>query len=120
MTGDDFRRMLLAMQGVIEASHMGHPDFRANGRIFASLDGQETRGVLRLSPEEQRALLVTKAPGFEPAPGAWGGQGWTRVDLGLADEAAIRSGVVLAWEWAMSGRRGRSRRLSAGAVRRRR
>ena len=37
MTGDAFRDLALALDGAIEASHMGHPDFRANGRIFATL-----------------------------------------------------------------------------------
>ncbi|RPH59540.1 MAG: MmcQ/YjbR family DNA-binding protein, partial [Acidobacteria bacterium] len=35
MTADDFRRIALGLEGAIEAVHMGHPDFRINGRIFA-------------------------------------------------------------------------------------
>ena len=37
MTDDDFRDIALALDGAIEGAHMGHPDFRANSRIFASL-----------------------------------------------------------------------------------
>jgi hypothetical protein len=37
MTADDFRDIALSMNGATEGSHMGHPDFRANGRIFATL-----------------------------------------------------------------------------------
>ena len=40
MTADDFRDIALGMQGAIERAHMNHPDFRANGRIFASPGGR--------------------------------------------------------------------------------
>ena len=36
MTADDFRRITLALEGAVEKAHMGHPDFRVNGRIFAT------------------------------------------------------------------------------------
>jgi hypothetical protein len=32
-----FRRIALSLEGAEEGSHMGHPDFRVNGRIFATL-----------------------------------------------------------------------------------
>jgi hypothetical protein len=51
MRGNDFRRVVLGMPGTIEASHMAHPDFRAHGRIFATLNAEETRGVVMLTPE---------------------------------------------------------------------
>ena len=35
---------------------MGHPDFRANGRIFASLTTAEDWGVVMITPEEQKEL----------------------------------------------------------------
>jgi hypothetical protein len=37
MTVDDFRRIALSLEGAEEGSHMGQPDFRAGGRIFATL-----------------------------------------------------------------------------------
>ena len=37
LTENDFRRIALGMKDAIESAHMGHPDFRANGRIFATL-----------------------------------------------------------------------------------
>lgn len=33
---EDFRRLALALQGVIEASHMRHPDFRVSVRCGSS------------------------------------------------------------------------------------
>src|SRR5574340_599418 len=35
MTVNDFRRIALAMPEAAEGFHMGHPDFRVDGKIFA-------------------------------------------------------------------------------------
>jgi hypothetical protein len=98
MTADDFREMALAMNGAIERSHMNHPDFRANGRIFASIMPGEKKGTVKLTPDEQRVLLRQHKTTFAPAAGAWGRQGWTHVEFTGADEAAVRGAVMLAWQ----------------------
>ena len=97
MTADDFRDLALALDGVAEHAHMGHPDFRANGRIFASLHSQDTKGMVKLTPEEQRELLRANPETFEPSAGAWGRQGCTNVILERADVAAVRGALLLAW-----------------------
>jgi len=98
MTSGDFRRIVLALDGVVEKAHMGHPDFRVNGRIFATLDAKEEWGVVMLTPEEQREFRRSAKQVFVPAPGAWGRQGCTKIHLAGADEAAVRSAVIVAWE----------------------
>ena len=45
-----FRRLALALPGAEEGSHQGHPDFRVNGRVFASLDAKETVGMAVVTP----------------------------------------------------------------------
>ncbi|MFN2444720.1 MAG: hypothetical protein ABR606_03920 [Vicinamibacterales bacterium] len=37
MTPNRFRRIVLALGGVVEGAHFDHPDFRVGGRIFATL-----------------------------------------------------------------------------------
>jgi hypothetical protein len=98
MTPDDFRRLVLQLPGAIEGAHMGHPDFRANGRIFASLHTKDTFGMVALSPEEQREVLRANPETFEPSAGAWGRQGATNVRLAVADPAAVRGALTLAWD----------------------
>ena len=39
LTAEDFRRIALGMKDAVERAHMGHPDFRLGGKIFAA-DGQ--------------------------------------------------------------------------------
>lgn len=77
---------------------MAHPDFRVGGRIFASLDQSERWGSLKLSPAEQQEFLASHPDVFVPAAGAWGRQGWTKVDLPRATVTSVRPAALLAWE----------------------
>src|SRR5262245_10984825 len=98
MRAKDFRRIVLGMEGAFEASHMGHPDFRANGRIFATLNAEETVGVVMLTPDQQQAFVNDHPEMFSPGPGAWGRGGSTRVHLEVADEDTVGEAVTLAWQ----------------------
>ena len=61
---------------------MNHPDFRVNGKIFASLGyPDESSGMVKLTPDQQRSFMK-KSPGmFTPCAGAWGARGATNVHL---------------------------------------
>lgn len=98
MTADDFRRLALSMQGAVEGAHMHHPDFRANGRIFATLQANDEWGMVKLAPGEQAEFIRMHPRMFEPSSGAWGRQGCTNVRLAAADERTIRQAMTLAWE----------------------
>jgi hypothetical protein len=98
MTADDFRRLALGMEGAVERAHMGHPDFRANGRIFATLHSGDRSGMVKLTPDEQREFMRTNPGAFSPSSGAWGRQGCTNVLLEAADERTVRAAMLLAWE----------------------
>jgi len=99
MTATQFRRIVLGLPGVVEASHMSHPDFRAaNGRIFASLNEDQTRGTVSLTPELQTDFLERAANAFIPAAGAWGRGGWTMIELKSADAEIVGEAVTLAWQ----------------------
>jgi hypothetical protein len=102
MTADHFREIALRLDGVVEQSHMNHPDFRANGRIFATLHTNDTFGMVKLTPEEQREVLRSDPKAFAPSAGAWGRQGCTDVRLSAADRATVRAAIVLAWEGAVA------------------
>lgn len=99
-TAADFRRLLLALPDTQEGAHMGHPDFRMNGRVFASLDAAEVRGMLHVTPERQRALAA-EDPAFVPANGAWGRQGCTMVQLADTTLPRLRAAITAAWQRAL-------------------
>jgi hypothetical protein len=64
----DFRRMALALEGVVEGAHMGHPDFRVNNRIFATLHADEQFGMVGLTPAQQREFIAAHPETFTPEP----------------------------------------------------
>jgi hypothetical protein len=97
-TEKTFRRIVLGLEGAVESSHMGHPDFRANGRIFSTLQHDPTWGALMLTPDQQKRLLSDYPESFKPAAGAWGLSGSTLVHLPSIDEEVLGEVLTLAWQ----------------------
>jgi hypothetical protein len=82
MSADEFRAAALNVPGAVEAAHMNHPDFRVNGKIFASLGyPDEGWGMVKLTPEQQHSFVKKSPDAFQPCPGAWGVRGATSVHL---------------------------------------
>jgi len=102
MTPDDFRRLALSLPDTREGAHMQHPDFRAAGRIFATLHQDGERGMVKVSPAQQQQLVQAHPRLFVPANGAWGRQGCTMVWLAMVDAALLCTALTDAWQVAMA------------------
>jgi hypothetical protein len=98
----DYRRMALRMDGAVEGAHMGHPDFRVNNRIFATLHDNRATGGLMLSPEQQQEFMRAYPDAFTAASGAWGRAGATTVRLASVPEEALGEAMTLAWQTCVS------------------
>jgi hypothetical protein len=98
MTASEFRKMALSLPGAEEKEHMGHPDFRVGGKVFATL-GYPTkeRAMVKLTPEEQHEFNLAEPEVFLPAKGAWGRKGATIVRLKLAKKARVKKALEAAW-----------------------
>jgi hypothetical protein len=93
-----FRKLALSLPNAIESAHMGHPDFRLNDRIFATLSAQsEGRGVLKLTPQQQDSFIREMPDVFEVIPGGWGRMGMTFVVLRQANEAILQGALTTAY-----------------------
>ena len=98
MSPADFRRIALSMPEAFESSHMAHPDFRAGGKIFATLGyPDKDHGMVVLPPEEQARLIQSHPKVFARAKGAWGVRGCTCVRLEAADSKLLRAAMTIAW-----------------------
>jgi len=93
----DFRKLALSFQDSEEKSHFGKADFRVKNRIFASLPDANT-GVVKLKPEQQEMMMDAEPKVFSPAAGAWGRQGWTRIELSKTNPETLKSALSAAWE----------------------
>ena len=96
MDADDLRRTALALPEAAESAHFGKADFRVRNRIFASLP-EASRGVVKLTPDEQEMLAGAEPGIFSAVTGGWGRKGWTSVDLAAIDAPTLEGALRLAW-----------------------
>jgi hypothetical protein len=97
MTVDEFRSLALALPEAVESEHVGHPDFRVGGKIFATLGPKGEWGMVKLTPDQQRLFVRTSPGAFAAVSGGWGRRGATRVTLAAADEPTVRQALTAAW-----------------------
>jgi hypothetical protein len=98
MTAEGFRKLALKLPGTAEGSHFNHPDFRAAGKIFATLGLlKDGFGVLLLTPEQQAGMVADAPDIFSPVPGGWGLKGSTRVFLAKAPADIVEAALRTAW-----------------------
>ena len=98
LTAQDFRRIALGMKDTVEGAHMGHPDFRVDGRIFATLHPDHQSGMVKLTPDQQQRFVQENPDSFAPENGVWGRQGCTNVRLDSVDEDELGEAMTLAWQ----------------------
>lgn len=99
MNAADFREIALSLKGAEESSHMGAPDFRVGGHIFATLASQKDGyGNLMLTPELQKKLIDGAPDVFLPVHGGWGRNGATHIRLADTSESQLCEALRIAWQ----------------------
>jgi hypothetical protein len=99
MTPEAFRSIALGLPGAVESAHMRHPDFRCDGKVFATLGHPDDGwGMVKLSPDQQRYFLRKAPEVFDLASGAWGRSGSTVVRLALAKKAVVKAAILSAFK----------------------
>ncbi|MEO5558085.1 MAG: MmcQ/YjbR family DNA-binding protein [Dokdonella sp.] len=98
MSPDNFRRLALALPEAVENAHMGTPDFRVRGKIFATLSsGAHPRCGVKFMLEQQEMFMQVDPAAFEPVKGGWGRKGWTNILLASAQPPIVSDALELAW-----------------------
>lgn len=119
MIPSDFRRIALSLDGAEEGSHMGQPDFRVGGRIFATLASERQGfGNLMLTPEQQASFVSDQPAVFVPVPGGWGKNGVTHIRLADANEDLLSGALYTAWRIRIE-KNERARTRPSGSAKRR-
>src|ERR1700694_3459964 len=119
MDANDVRRIARSLEGAEEGSHMGAPDFRVGGTIFATLASQgQGYGNLMLTPQQQADFVRELPEVFLPIPGGWGRMGMTHIRLAQASEDVLSGALRTAWRirieknTSTKGKKRASRRIS--------
>jgi len=118
LTHNDFRRIALALSNAVEGAHMGHPDFRVQNRIFATIHTDPSHGMVKLTPEQQQAFVREFPKVFAPESGAWGRGGSTRVIFSEADQELVGEVMTLALQNIINAPRTRGAKRSIPKARR--
>ena len=97
MTPAGFRKLALALEGASEGAHGGHADFRAAGKVFATMGYPEKAwAMVKLTPDQERMLCAAEPEIFRPVTGGWGLRGATNLNLAAADPRTARSALAMA------------------------
>ena len=81
VTIETFRKLALSFPDAFESPHFHKTSFRANKKIFSTLDQNKNLAVLKLSLIDQSVFCDMNKKAFYPVHGAWGKQGFTYADL---------------------------------------
>lgn len=96
------RKILLSLPDAQEGAHMGHPDFRVNNRVFASLRPDKKKlAVIKLSIANQTALLQMDPEAY--SLNGWSRQGWTNVHLDKVTPTRFRTLAQESWNAVSAG-----------------
>lgn len=107
----DFRRLALSLPGAEEGSHFGQADFRAGGRIFATLASEkEGYGNLKLTPEQQADFIRDRPDLFLPVHGGWGRMGMTHIRLAAASQDDLLAALQAAHQLCVSKQTAKKKR----------
>jgi hypothetical protein len=97
MTPAAFTKLALALDGATQGSHGGHPDFRAGGKVFASMGyPDKSWAMVKLTPNQQEMLCAAEPAMFQPVKGGWGLRGATNLKLAAADQRTAKSALAMA------------------------
>jgi hypothetical protein len=99
MGPEGFRKLALSVPGAEEREHMDHPDFRADGHIFATLGYPDEKfAMVKLTPEQQAEFVKKEPEVFTPVPGNSGLRGATHVRLRSAESKSVKKALGMARE----------------------
>jgi hypothetical protein len=99
-TGNDLRRMALALEGTTEAPHFDRAAFKV-ARIYVTLAPDGRTANFKFTPDEQEFKCMMAPEAFSPIPNAFGRQGWTTANLSKLGATELRSALETAWAHAV-------------------
>lgn len=95
VTNDQVVHMATSLPETEEQDHWGHPGFRVGEHIFAVLWPKERIVILKLSRDDQHALLSTDPYTF--TADQWAERGWTKILLKGVTINDLQEQIERAW-----------------------
>ena len=112
MTPNDFRQLVLSFADARAVTVLGGEEFWIDRAVIASVGSPDHRfAVIKLSRDDQAAVVASAPLVFTPAPGGAGQRGATQVRLANAESDQVRLALKAACDKVaqVAPPRGRSR-----------
>ena len=93
-----FRQLALSFADVSEAPHFEKAAFKANKKIFATLQEEKNIAMIKLSPADQYVFCSADKIAIYPVPGGWGLKGATYVDLKKVKKSLLKEMLTIAYK----------------------
>ena len=99
-TGNDLRRLALALDGTTEAPHFDRAAFKV-ARIYVTLAADGKTANFKFKPDEQEFKCMIAPDAFAAIPNGWGRQGWTTATLAKLKVAELKAALEIAYQHAL-------------------
>lgn len=95
---DVLRQFAMSFPDTTEEPHFDKISFRVKKKIFATFDEKNNRAVVKLSLQDQSLFCTFDKTVMHPVNGAWGGQGWTVIELDKVKKAILKDALKTAYQ----------------------
>jgi predicted DNA-binding protein (MmcQ/YjbR family) len=93
-----FRKLALSFDYTTEEAHFDKQSFLVKNKIFATLDEQTNKVVVKLSEVDQSAFCSFDRTIIYPVHGAWGKKGWTVIELTKVKKEIVVDALKVAYQ----------------------
>ncbi len=94
---NNFKNVALSFEEVLEETKAEKKTFKVEDRIFATLNTENFKAVIRLSLKDQNKFGDADPSAIYPAPAGWGKQGWTIFELKFVEDEVIEKALTAAY-----------------------
>lgn len=100
---EEVKALALAFENTVAKPHFQLVSFRYNDRIFATLDEENSRVMIRLSLIDQSLFVDGK--NIYPVPNSWGAKGATYFELTTVQRKVFEDALRAGYTFAAAGKR---------------
>lgn len=94
---ETFRQLALSLEQATEETHFQKTSFRIKKKIFATLDSEAQKALLKLSEIDQSVFCAFDKAVIYPVSGSWGKQSWTIVELSKIKKTMLLDALKAAY-----------------------
>lgn len=105
VTAQEAEAWALALPDAVQLPHFEKKSYRIRKKIFATLDVNKNRLVVKLSEVDQSVFCSHNPEIIYPVPNAWGKQGYTIIELKKVRKNLCHEVLRVSYETVLKGKK---------------